>query len=125
MTIEAPYTQGVLKAALEYLLAQKSQYYGQSGLYNALYQSNLRVDGVNIKDGEAIIQLSGQVLQGGECDTPRIIGQLEETALQFSTVSRVSIFLNGKTIRRRCLCAKRRVNHRFSNLVALSLAYGV
>ena len=57
------------------------------------------MDGVNIKDGEAIIQISGQVLQGGECDTPRIIGQLEETALQFSTVSRVSIFLNGKTIR--------------------------
>ena len=41
VNIEAPYTQGVLKAALEYLLAQKSQYYGQSGLYNALYQSNL------------------------------------------------------------------------------------
>jgi hypothetical protein len=99
VNIDVPYTQGVLRAALERLLAHKSQFYGESGLYNALYQSNLRIDGLNIKDGEAIIQLSGQVMLGGECDTPRAIAQLEETALQFSTVRRVSITLNGRPIR--------------------------
>jgi hypothetical protein len=57
------------------------------------------VDGVNIKEGEAIIHLSGQTLLGGECDTPRVITQLEATALQFSTVERVSISLNGVPIR--------------------------
>jgi hypothetical protein len=99
VNIDVPYTQGVLRAALERLLAQKSQFYGESGLYNALYQSNLRIDGLNIKNGEAIVQLGGQVMLGGECDTPRVIAQLEETALQFSTVQRVSITLNGRPIR--------------------------
>jgi hypothetical protein len=99
VAIDVPYTQGVLRAALERLLAHKSQYYGESGLYNALYQSSLQIDDLNITNGEAVIQLGGQVMLGGECDTPRLIAQLEQTALQFSTVQRVSIFLNGKPIR--------------------------
>jgi hypothetical protein len=97
--IDVPYTRGVLRAALEQLLAVKAQYYGQSGLYNALYMSDLRIDAVELNQGEAVIRLSGQVQLGGECDTPRLIGQIEETALQFSTVRQVTIFLNGKLIR--------------------------
>jgi len=37
--VEFPPTAGVLKSALVALLSVKDQYYGQSGLYNALYQS--------------------------------------------------------------------------------------
>ena len=37
--VEIPPTQAVLKAALESLLSVRDQQYGQSGLYNALYQS--------------------------------------------------------------------------------------
>ena len=81
-----PRTEGVLRAALEKLLSMRDQYFGKSGLYNALYQSNLIVDAVRIENGKATIELSGTLLQGGECDSPRIQAQLEQTALQFSTV---------------------------------------
>jgi hypothetical protein len=53
------------------------------------------VEGVTLEDGEAIVKLSGTLMLGGVCDNPRVEAQLEETALQFSTVSRVSVFVNG------------------------------
>ena len=93
-----PRTEGVLRAALEKLLSMKDQYFGESGLYNALYQSNLSVDAVRIEDGKATIELSGTLLQGGVCDSPRIQAQLEQTALQFSTVESVAVFINGVPI---------------------------
>jgi hypothetical protein len=96
--VQIPPTQGVLRAALDALLALKTQYYGQSGLYNALYQSDLHVESVNIQQGEAIVKLAGTLTQGGECDSPRVQAQLEETVLQFSTVSKASIFINGKPL---------------------------
>jgi hypothetical protein len=96
--VQIPPTQGVLRAALDALLALKTQYYGQSGLYNALYQSDLHVESVNIQNGEAIVKLAGTLTQGGECDSPRVQAQLEETVLQFSTVSKASIFINGKPL---------------------------
>jgi hypothetical protein len=88
-------TQGVLRAALETLLGVKQSYYGQSGLYNALYQSNLRVEDVRIESGLATIQLTGSLLLGGVCDNPRVEGQLRATARQFSTVQNVEILVNG------------------------------
>jgi hypothetical protein len=91
-------TKEVLKAAMEALISVKVQYYGQSGLYNALYQSDLRLDGVNIKDGVAIIDLSGSLQMGGECDSPRVEAQINQTALQFATVKDVSVSLNGRTL---------------------------
>jgi hypothetical protein len=97
--VEIPYTQGVLKAAIERLMALKDQNYGQSGLYNALYQSDLRLDSVTIKDSTATVNLSGTLKLGGECDNPRVESQLTQTALQFSTVSQVSIFINGKPLK--------------------------
>lgn len=91
-------TQGVLKASLEALLALKGQYYGESGLYNALYQSDLHLDNVVIHEGNAIVHLSGTLKMGGECDTPRVQAQLEETVMQFSTVSSVSIYINDQLL---------------------------
>jgi len=84
-----------LTAGLEALLAIDSRNYGQSGLYNALYRSDLTVESVDIRDSEAVIRLSGTFEIGGTCDAPRVRAQLEETALQFSTVDSVSIFING------------------------------
>ena len=43
--LSIPPTQGVLRAALEALLALNDQYYGESGLYNALYASDLQLAG--------------------------------------------------------------------------------
>src|SRR5215216_216412 len=94
VTVVIPRTQGVLKAALEKLLSIKEQYYGESGLYNALYQSDLKLKSVTIDQGKAIIHLTGTVMLGGVCDAPRVEAQIKQTALQFSTVSDVEVFIN-------------------------------
>lgn len=94
ITVTIPPTQGILRAALEKLFSAKQQFYGESGYYNALYQSDLQVIGVTIEQGKAIIHLTGSVMLGGVCDAPRVEAQIEQTALQFSTVSDVAVFIN-------------------------------
>jgi spore germination protein GerM len=96
--VEIPPTQGVLKAALAALFSVRDQYYGQSGLYNALYQSDLQVESVSIDSGKASVYLTGTLQMGGECDSPRVQAQLEQTVLQFSTVTEVAIFINGNPL---------------------------
>lgn len=91
-------TRGVLRAALEQLLALDQPYYGQSGLYDALYPSDLRIDEVSVADGLATIRLSGSLRLGGVCDNPRVQAQLEQTALQFSTVNRTAILINERPL---------------------------
>ena len=83
-----------LRASLNELLSVREQDYGQSGLYNALYQSTLKVDDITLIAAKATIYLSGKVLLGGVCDNPRFDAQIKETALQFSTVQQVSVFVN-------------------------------
>lgn len=96
--VQVPRTQAVLRASLEKLLSLHSKDYGESGFYNALYQSNLTLDSLALNDGEAVIRLKGQLVSGGVCDDPRIIAQIEHTALQFSTVDSVTITVNGTPI---------------------------
>jgi hypothetical protein len=93
--IQVSPTPAPLRAALETLLAIKTQYYGESGLYNALYQSNLSIDSLSIdENGKATVRLTGQTALGGECDDPRFKAQLEKTVGQFSTVKSAEIFIN-------------------------------
>jgi hypothetical protein len=94
INVTIPPTQGVLRAALEKLFSAKQQFYGESGYYNALYQSDLDVSAVRIEQGNAIIHLTGTIMLGGTCDAPRVQAQIEHTALQFSTVSDVTVFVN-------------------------------
>ena len=94
INVTIPRTQGVLRAALEKLFSAKQQFYGESGYYNALYQSDLRVASVTIEQGKATIRLTGTLMLGGACDAPRVEAQIEQTALQFSTVSDVAVFIN-------------------------------
>jgi hypothetical protein len=98
--VEVPYTTGVLKASMTKLLSIKDQNYGESGLYNALYQSNLKISSLTLKDGVATIRLTGKMILGGECDSPRVQAQLEETALQFSTVKKVTIYINNVELKK-------------------------
>lgn len=98
VTIELPATQAILRATLEKQLAQTTQFYGESGLYNALYQSQLTINDVRIDNGVATIRLVGRIVLGGVCDAPRVQAQLEQTALQFSTVNQVRIFVNGNPL---------------------------
>jgi hypothetical protein len=81
--------------ALESLLALDEPYYGESGLYTALYQSNLAVESVSIDGGTATVNLTGELLIGGVCDEPRVIAQLETTVERFQTVTDVVVLLNG------------------------------
>jgi spore germination protein GerM len=84
-----------LEAAIKELLSIKTHDFGESGLINPLYQSTLQVKQVAVKDGVATIKLTGTVLSGGVCDDPRIVAQLKNTALQFSTVKSVDISVNN------------------------------
>ena len=95
---DIPHSASPLTDTLTALFAVKTQYYGQSGLYNALYQSNLRVEGVSAHNGVFRINLVGKTQLGGVCDDPRFIGQIRETALQFPTVKQADIYVNGISV---------------------------
>jgi hypothetical protein len=97
--VEIQPTKEVLRASLEKLLSLKEQYNGQSGLYNALYQSDLHLESISLDNGKAVINLSGTLTLGGVCDNPRVEAQLMSTVLQFSTVREASIFINGKPLK--------------------------
>ena len=98
VVIDIEPTAAPLTAALNRLLSLKEPQFGQSGLYNALYQSNLTLQSATIVNREAIISLSGELLLGGICDDPRLQAQLEYTALQYDTVDTVTILLNGQPL---------------------------
>jgi hypothetical protein len=91
-------TKAPLKAALTKLLSFHEPMYGQSGFYHSLYQSDLEIKSVIIENGEAVIELTGNLRLGGALDNPRVKAQIEETALQFDSVNKVSVFINGKTL---------------------------
>jgi hypothetical protein len=94
-TVQVTDPAAPLRGALDKLLAIKTQTYGQSGLYDALFRSDLHVASVIITNGVAEIKLTGALTLGGVCDSPRVQAQLEETALQFSSVQKVNILVNG------------------------------
>lgn len=89
-------TQAPLTAALEALFALNSE--RVSGLYHFISKTNdtLSFDRAVVDDGTAHVYLTGSLTGlAGVCDDPRARIQIEETALQFSTVDRVQIYLNG------------------------------
>lgn len=96
--VELNPTSNVLEATLKKLLALDSRRYGQQELYNALHRSDLQVANVTIRNGQALINLTGTVRLGGVCDNPRFQAQLEETALQFPAVDQVTIFINDQSL---------------------------
>ncbi|MHB0856104.1 MAG: GerMN domain-containing protein [Anaerolineae bacterium] len=84
-----------LRSALEELLALQQRFVGEEELYNALYQSTLRVESATLVDGVATIDLAGTVRLGGACDAPRFEAQLLGAALQFPEVQQVEVRING------------------------------
>ena len=57
VNVNIPGTQTPLKGAYEYLLSYKKEHYSDSGLYNALYRSDLKVAAVSIVNGVAKVKL--------------------------------------------------------------------
>lgn len=94
-----PPTATPVEEALTQLLSMKTQYYGQSGLYNALYQSDLHLDSVNINNGNATVKISGILQLGGVCDNPRVEAQLIQTVMQLPSITTVNIYLNNKPLK--------------------------
>jgi hypothetical protein len=92
---EIPRTASPLTDTLKLLFSAKQQFYGQSGFYNALYQSNLRVEGISERNGVFRVNLLGELSLGGICDNPRAEAQIKETIMQFATVKQANVFLNG------------------------------
>jgi len=48
--------------------------------------------------GKATIALTGSLVLGGVCNTPRVAAQIRETARQFSTVRNVDVTLNNQPL---------------------------
>lgn len=88
-----------VEAGIESLLAQREREIGERGLTNALYNSELTLQGAEIDGDTVTVNLSGQPLSAGTCDDPRIIEQLEQTALVNSGVTTASILVDGTPIR--------------------------
>jgi fructose-specific phosphotransferase system component IIB len=90
---------GLHKASLEKLFSIKEQTYGQSGLTNQLYQSDLKVISVLRIDNDMKVSLEGNIIEtAGACDIPRIIEQIRETARQGDETITVEIFVNNESI---------------------------
>lgn len=84
---------GSVYAAVAYLLVLHNN--PQYGYYNALYQSSLEVDHVDLSGDTASVYLTGTTTLGGECDTPRFEAQLIKTITQFPNVNTAKVYING------------------------------
>lgn len=87
-----------LAGALDALLAMRETWDTRSGLYNALDGSHLEVERIERSGPEVRVHLKGYLEIGGACDSPRVLAQLQETALQFSDVQRAVFYLEGKPL---------------------------
>lgn len=87
-----PPTRTPLRAALTAMLETRPS---TAGTYNVFARSTLRVDRIDLRAGNAVIQLSGRLVLSGVCDHPRVTGQLQATARQFPSVRAACFFVNG------------------------------
>src|SRR5680860_1216894 len=73
-------TDNVVSSTFSRLLANHNQFYGESGLYNVLYSSNLTFLSSYKVDDTITVNLSGNLSLAGECDNPRVQAELEMAA---------------------------------------------
>jgi len=89
-----------LEGALAALIAMKETYDTRSGFYNALHGSNLEIGRIEHLGAEVRVHLKGYLEIGDKCDGPRVLAQLNGTALQFPDVQRARFFLEGESLDR-------------------------
>ncbi|MEX0931873.1 MAG: hypothetical protein WDZ88_03940 [Candidatus Paceibacterota bacterium] len=92
-----PATVTPLNTALETLFSLEQE--RVNGWHNFIASQNdtLSFDRAEIIDGVAHVYLAGELGPlGGVCDNPRTAIQIEETALVYSTVNSVKLYLNGE-----------------------------
>lgn len=96
---EAAKTDYVVIDSLKKLLENHEQNIGESGLYNALYQSDLKMSSWE-KEGDTVtIELLGTLKSSGVCDDERIIKQIERTAAVAAGADTAVILVDGKPIK--------------------------
>ena len=91
-------TTAPLTAAVGQMLALRDEYLGESGLFNPLYQSDLSIQSVTLVNGKATIRLAGTLRVNGACHGANIKTVFDRTALQYSTVKSVAVFINGRPL---------------------------
>jgi hypothetical protein len=97
LTVNLPAPSPALEGALSNLLAAGKSYEAL-GFYNALANSPLKVQRIERAGGTARIYLTGYLELGGECDSPRVLAQLEQTATQFDDVDKAELYLDEKPL---------------------------
>lgn len=90
-----------LTASMNELFSRKDTWpYSESSSGNFISsQQNLFFDHATVENTVAKIYLKGSYSLAGVCDDPRIETQIRNTALQFSTVKSVQIFLNNQAFK--------------------------
>jgi hypothetical protein len=82
-----------IKAALNALFANHSKY--TNGLYNPIYQSQLKAKGVEVVGNDVVVRLAGTLVRPKDaCESQRMHDQIWYTVSQFSP-SRAVIYLNN------------------------------
>ena len=91
-------TDNVVSSTFSRLLANHNQFYGESGLYNVLYNSDLTFLSSYKVDDTITVNLSGALSLGGECDNPRVQVELEKAATTAAGATKANIFINSKPL---------------------------
>jgi photosystem II stability/assembly factor-like uncharacterized protein len=91
----APSGKDQVAVAVDALLGIRARDY--EGKYNGLYLSNLQFVKSSATGNRIIVYLSGQVVSGGECDDPRIIGQIRKTVAQFGFQD-ITVLVGGRKL---------------------------
>jgi hypothetical protein len=89
-------TPAPLTAAIEKLITEENRIDPDSGLYNALFLSDLSIESINQTENLVTIRLVGEYQVADECDHPRVLAQIEQTALQYTPSQTVELFINGE-----------------------------
>ena len=84
--------------ALKVLLGLTKAGYENGELYNALYQSNLKVQSVETKNDVVTVKLTGKIKLSLECDIPRVKEQLVGTIKAASNAKKIVVFVNDKSL---------------------------
>ena len=108
VTVETPRTISPLRDALTKLFSIKQETISAedgsaTDLTNTLHSSTHKVGGISLNNGMLKVTLTGKLSLAGECDDPRSMAQIEETASQYATINSlpvksVKVFLNGRPL---------------------------
>lgn len=88
-----------IRASLEALFGIKTEFFGQSGLASALYNSTLTVQNVTVSGDQLIVDLSGGLQMVGTCSDARMQAQLLYTIFQYPGFNTARITIGGTNMK--------------------------